>query len=69
MLGFPWYQFGHQENAKKAEILTAGAPGSGIEPDFRLFENHLLSCAHVHRLLTSLREAPPRPMGRALTSG
>ena len=60
---------GERQEGRDPETLTAGAPGSGTEPDFRLFENHLLRCAQVHRLLTSLREAPPRPVGRALTSG
>uniref|UniRef100_A0A8C2YPT6 Glutathione peroxidase n=1 Tax=Chinchilla lanigera TaxID=34839 RepID=A0A8C2YPT6_CHILA len=60
VLGFPCNQFGHQENAKKEEILRLlkyVRSGGGFEPNFTLFEKCEVNGAKAHPLFALLREA------------
>ncbi|KAK2107179.1 hypothetical protein P7K49_016693 [Saguinus oedipus] len=64
VVGFPCNQFGHQEKAKKEEILNSlkyVRPGGGFEPNFMLFEKCEVNGAESHPLFTFLREALPVP--------
>ncbi|OWF47436.1 Glutathione peroxidase 1 [Mizuhopecten yessoensis] len=64
VLGFPCNQFGHQENTKNHEILTALKylrPGDGFVPKFPIFEKLEVNGKNASEIFVFLRNHLPLP--------